>query len=72
MADAKNLELPREGLIRQTITSYEQSSTSTGLVMVRAVTRHYYENGENYIDHSTSEPIVMLHGHPTDDSMRKK
>ena len=42
MAKLENLEEPRDGLIKQEIISYEQSTTGQGMIMLRKVTRKYH------------------------------
>ena len=54
MAKAENLEPPREGLIRQEIISYEEDEK--GMITIRRVIRHYYEDGVDYIDYTHDEP----------------
>jgi len=57
MARSENLEMPRKGLIRQDIVSYEVNDT-TGHIHINTVTRKY--NGEdNYIDSTSSEPLPI-------------
>tara|TARA_B100001996_G_scaffold372088_1_gene348094 strand:+ start:1208 stop:1405 length:198 start_codon:yes stop_codon:yes gene_type:complete len=56
MAKLKNLEPPREGLIKQEIISYERNVH--GMIIVNRVVRHYYEDGIDYLDQSYSEPLT--------------
>ena len=56
MAKNENLELPREGLIRQEIISYEQDAK--GMITIRRAIRHYYEDGVDFLDITHSEPLT--------------
>jgi len=56
MPKNKNLEEPREGLIKQEIISYEQDNT--GMITIRRAIRNYYEDGVDYIDHTHDEPLT--------------
>ena len=56
MAKAENLELPREGLIRQEIISYEEDQK--GMITIRTAIRHYYEDGGDFIDYTHDEPLT--------------
>ena len=56
MAKNENLELPREGLIRQEIISYEQDQK--GMITIRRAIRHYYEDGVDFIDYTHDEPLT--------------
>ena len=57
MAKNENLELPREGLIRQEIISYEQDQK--GMITIRRAIRHYYADGEDFLDTTHSEPLAL-------------
>lgn len=50
------LELPRKGLIKQELISYEIDET-TNMVVKRTHTRKYAEDGVDYIDTWNSEPL---------------
>ena len=56
MAKVENLEEPREGLIRQEIISYEEDQK--GMITIRRAIRHYYEDGEDFIDYTHDEPLT--------------
>ena len=56
MAKHENLELPRAGLIRQEIISYEQDQK--GMITIRRAIRHYYEDGVDFIDYTHDEPLT--------------
>mgnify|MGYP003111807229 FL=1 len=56
MAKVENLEPPREGLIRQEIISYEEDRK--GMITIRRAIRHYYEDGVDYIDYLSDEPLT--------------
>tara|TARA_B100000674_G_C37842674_1_gene916110 strand:+ start:1003 stop:1197 length:195 start_codon:yes stop_codon:yes gene_type:complete len=55
MAKCENLEEPREGLIKQEIISYEMDKT--GIIRIRKAIRHYYADGEDYIDTTHDETL---------------
>ena len=57
MAKNENLEEPREGLIRQEIISYEQDQK--GMITIRRAIRHYYADGEDFLDTTHSEPLAL-------------
>ena len=50
------LELPRKGLIKQELISYEIDET-TNMVVKKTHTRKYAEDGVDYIDTWNSEPL---------------
>ena len=50
------LELPRKGLIKQELISYEIEE-DTNMVVKKTHTRRYAEDGIDYIDSQTSEPL---------------
>ena len=56
MAKVENLEMPREGLVRQEIISYEEDRK--GMITIRRPIRHYYEDGVDFIDYTHSEPLT--------------
>ena len=55
MARSENLEMPRKGLIRQDIVSYEVNDT-TGHIHINTITRKY-SGGADYIDSTSSVPL---------------
>ena len=55
MAKAENLEPPREGLIRQEIISYEEDRK--GMITIRRAIRHYYADGEDFLDTTHDETL---------------
>ena len=57
MARSENLEMPRRGLIRQDIVSYEVNDT-TGHIHINTITRKYSEE-DDYIDSTSSEPLPI-------------
>ena len=57
MAKNENLEEPREGLLRQEIISYEQDQR--GMIRIRRAIRHYYADGEDFLDTTPSEPLAL-------------
>ena len=57
MAKCENLEEPREGLIKQEIISYEMDKT--GIIRIRKAIRHYYADGEDFLDTTHSEPLSV-------------
>ena len=56
MAKVENLEMPREGLVRQEIISYEEDRK--GMITIRRAIRHYYEDGVDFIDYTHDEPLT--------------
>ena len=50
------LDLPRKGLLKQELISYEIEE-DTNMVVKKTHTRNYASDGIDYIDHSTSEPL---------------
>ena len=56
MAKVENLEMPREGLVRQEIISYEEDRKC--MITIRRVIRHYYEDGVDFIDYTHDEPLT--------------
>ena len=50
------LELPRKGLIKQELVSYEIDEL-TNMVVKKIHTRKYAEDGVDYIDTWNSEPL---------------
>ena len=50
------LDLPRKGLLKQELISYEIED-KTNMVTKKTHTRTYASDGIDYIDHSTSEPL---------------
>ena len=56
MAKCEKLEEHREGLIRQEIISYEEDKK--GMITIRIAIIHYYEDGEDFIDYTHSEPLT--------------
>jgi hypothetical protein len=50
------LELPRKGLLKQELISYEIDE-KTNMVTKKTHTRKYASDGIDYIDHCTSEPL---------------
>jgi len=50
------LELPRKGLIKQELISYEIDE-QTSMLIKKTHTRRYAEDGIDYIDSHTSEPL---------------
>ena len=56
MAKVENLEMPREGLVRQEIISYEEDKK--GMITIRRAIRHYYEDGVDFIAYTHSEPLT--------------
>ena len=57
MAKVENLEMPREGLVRQEIISYEEDKK--GMITIRRAIRHYYEDGVDFLDRTHSESLKM-------------
>jgi len=55
MARSENLEMPRKGLIRQDIVSYEVNDT-TGHIHINTISRTYQGEGD-YIDSTSSVPL---------------
>ena len=53
MAKCENLEEPREGLVKQEIISYEMDKT--GIIRIRKAIRHYYADGQDYLDVTQDE-----------------
>ena len=56
MAKVENLEMPREGLVRQEIIRYEEERK--GMITIRRAIRHYYEDGVDFIDYTHDEPLT--------------
>jgi hypothetical protein len=54
MVEDLRMELPRDGLIRQKLISYEKEN---GILIKRTTVRIYSEDGD-YQDHHLSEPLV--------------
>jgi len=57
MARSENLEMPRKGLIRQDIVSYEVNDTP-GHIHINTITRKY-SGEDDYIDSTSSEPLPI-------------
>jgi len=57
MARSENLEMPRKGLIRQDIVSYEVNDTK-GHIHINTITRKY-SGEDDYIDSTSSEPLPI-------------
>ena len=55
MVEDLRMEIPREGLIRQELISYERDKT--GKLMKKTTVRIYMED-DDYQDHYISEPLV--------------
>ena len=55
MAKVENLEMPREGLVRQEIISYEEDKK--GMITIRRAIRHYYADGEDFLDTTHDETL---------------
>jgi len=54
MVEDLRIEMPREGLIRQELISYEKEN---GVFIKRTTVRTYKEDGD-YHDHYFSEPLT--------------
>jgi|TARA_A100001011_G_scaffold330331_1_gene356087 hypothetical protein len=54
MVEDLRMEMPREGLVRQELISYEKEN---GVFIKRTTIRTYSEDGD-YQDHYMSEPLV--------------
>ena len=55
MVEDLRMEMPREGLIRKELISYERDET--GKLMKKTTVRIYMED-DDYQDHYISEPLV--------------
>ena len=53
------LDLPRKNLIKQILISYEIEE-DTNMVVKKTHTRNYASDGIDYIDHSTTEPLIRV------------
>ena len=54
MTEDIRMELPREGLIRQELISYEEENR----VLIKRTTVRIYSGDNDYQDHIMSEPLV--------------
>ena len=57
MSYSEKLELPRKGLIRQEIITIEEKD---GQIVKRTNVRAYAEDGVDYLDNFTSEPLTYF------------
>jgi len=57
MTEDIRMELPREGLIRQELISYEEENR----VLIKRTTVRIYSGDNDYQDHIMSEPLVCKH-----------
>ena len=58
---SKRLEMPRKGLIRQEIITIEEED---GQIVKRTTVRSYAEDGIDYLDNFTSEPLTYFKRKP--------
>jgi len=54
MVEDLRMEMPRDGLVRQELISYEKEN---GILIKKTTVRIYSEDGD-YQDHYISEPLV--------------
>jgi hypothetical protein len=64
------LELPRKGLIKQELVSYEIDEL-TNMVVKKIHTRKYAEDGVDYIDTWNSEPLCEAKNEETNLNLAK-
>ena len=55
MVEDLRMEMPRDGLVRQELISYEKED---GKLVKRTTVRIYNKDGIDYQDHHVSEPLV--------------
>ena len=55
MVEDLRMEIPRDGLIRQELISYEKEDDK---LIKRTTVRIYSKDGYDYQDHHSSEPLV--------------
>ena len=55
MVEDLRMEMPREGLIRQELISYERDETGK---LIKKTTVRIYMGDDDYQDHYVSEPLV--------------
>ena len=58
---SERLEMPRKGLIRQEIITIEEED---GQIVKRTDIRSYAEDGIDYLDNFTSEPLTYFKRKP--------
>ena len=56
MVEDLRMEMPREGLVKQELISYEREN---GVFIKRTTIRTYSEDGD-YQDHTRSEPLEQI------------
>ena len=56
MVEDLRMELPRDGLIRQELISYEEKNG----MLIKYTTIHIYSDDGDYQDHTRSEPLEQI------------
>ena len=54
MVEDLRMEMPREGLVRQELISYEKENS----ILIKKTTVRIYSEDGDYQDHHMSEPLV--------------